>query len=223
MVSVIIPTLNEEKTIAETLKTVLTQKGDYEVIVVDGGSTDKTERVVRQFQPVKFLKCQKGRACQMNYGAKWSEGDILFFLHADTLLTDNAIPAITEILEKEEITGGSFYLKFDKSTFLYTLYSNFSKINSPLFTYGDQGLFLRKAVFMKINGFKAIPIMEDLEIQERLRKEGRFFKIKQPVVTSARRFVKNGVIKQQLLNILLVLLFKMGVPTNTLKSFYYKV
>ncbi|MGD9041881.1 MAG: hypothetical protein PVH82_19725, partial [Desulfobacteraceae bacterium] len=100
------------------------------------------------------------------------------------------------------------------------LYSLFSQINYILFTYGDQGLFLRSYTFRKIGGFKEIPIMEDVEIQKRLRRLGKFVKIRKPVITSARRFANRGIVRQQILNTGLVFSYHLGIDTSCLARFY---
>lgn len=220
MVSIIIPTLNEEAVIQKTLSHVLTQKGNWEIIVSDGGSTDRTLEILKTFSTVKLIHSKKGRSLQMNEGARHAKGEILLFLHADTLLLPNAIEKVENVMNQKNIIGGSFFLKFDADNIPFRIYSFFSKINHLLFTYGDQGIFIRKKVFEAINGYKDMVLMEDVEIQQRLRKRGRFIKLHQPVITSSRRFVRRGIIMQQLQNVILVLLYLLGTPPSFLKKHY---
>jgi len=107
---------------------------------------------------------------------------------------------IETLMANEGIVAGSLSLSFDEPNSLLKLYARFSRIDHLLFTYGDQGLFMSRHIYELIGGFREIPIMEDVEIQKSLRKIGRFVKIRQPVVTSARRFLSYGIIKQQVLN-----------------------
>lgn len=220
MVSVIIPTYNESKIIAGTLTNLLEQKGNYEIIICDGGSGDDTLHIAKAFPQITIVSSGKGRALQMNAATELAKGDTLLFLHADTLLPENAIQTIEETMTDASIVGGSFFIKFNSSHYLLKFYAWCSKINHTLFTYGDQGIFMRRSLFQSLNGFKPIPIMEDIEIQQRMRKRGKFVKLSLPVVTSARRFVSKGIFYQQWRNILLVFLFILGVSAHTLKKFY---
>lgn len=220
MVSIIIPTLNEEACIIKTLNHVVEQEGSFEVIVTDGGSTDKTLEIVQTFPVVKVIRAPQGRAYQMNEGAKLAKGDILLFLHADTLLLASSIEKVKNVMHNKQVVGGSFFLQFNIDSPFYKLYSYFSKINHLLFTYGDQAIFIRREIFEDLNGYKEIALMEDVEIQQRLRSKGKFVKLNYPVITSARRFVRKGVILQQFYNVVLVLLFLVGIKASTLKRYY---
>lgn len=191
-----------------------------EIIVSDGGSSDGTLDVVRQCPEVKLVNSARGRGRQMNEGANAASGDVLLFLHADTCLPPGALNMVEEMLVDSSVVAGSFSLSFDRHSFFLRLYSFFSQVNHILFTYGDQGLFLRSRTFRKIGGFKDIPLMEDVEIQKRLRRLGKFAKIRKPVITSARRFVTCGIIRQQILNTGLVFLYHLGADPSRLARFY---
>ncbi len=156
----------------------------------------------------------------MNEGAKVAKGEILLFLHADTQLPPHALELITEVLSDHTVIGGSFCLAFDHCSPVLKLCSLCSRINHALFTYGDQGLFLRASTFREVGGFMDIPIMEDVEMQRRLRSKGKFAKLRTPVVTSARRYKEKGVLRQQILNTMLVAGYLAGVPPAILKRFY---
>ena len=221
MISIIIPTLNEEKTIGACLKQIERQSGPHEIIVVDGGSRDNTEAVVRCFPRVRWLQASvKGRGRQMNRGAKAATGDILLFLHADTRLPADGLSMIAARMQPIDVVAGSFSLRFDHPNAWLRLFARLSRINHVLFTYGDQGFFMARHAFQRLGGYAEIPLMEDVEIQRRLRKIGRFVKLDQGVVTSARRFLATGILRQQLLNTALVLLFYAGVPPARLKRYY---
>jgi rSAM/selenodomain-associated transferase 2 len=218
--AIVIPTLNEAAALETFLAALLRQEGDFQVILVDGGSSDGTWEIAGRFPEVRRLRSARGRAIQMNAGARAATHDLLLFLHADTFLPSGVLPRIAGTLADPGVAAGSFRLAFDRDDPWLDAYSFFSRINHPLFTYGDQGLFLRRELFREIGGFREIPIMEDVEIQQRLRPRGRFVKLDLPVVTSARRFVHRGPLRQQALNVALVALYLLGVEPTRVKRFY---
>ena len=217
-ISVIIPTLNEESHIEKTLQSVTKQDGDYEFSVVDGGSTDKTVTIAKRYTTV--INSRRGRAIQMNTGAKACSGDILLFLHADTILPDNAFREIRKRMKDDTLAGGSFYIAFDADTFILRGVSFITRFNFRLFHFGDQGIFVRRSIFQKLNGYKEMPIMEDYEFYKRLGRQGKVILIRMPVISSARRFVRKGVIRQLLINKLVVLAYWAGIDIQTIKRFY---
>jgi rSAM/selenodomain-associated transferase 2 len=221
MISVVIPVLNESKTLGRCLTRLREQIESHEIVVVNSGSRDYTQDIVDTFPGVKWLRsATAGRGAQMNQGAAAAGGEILLFLHSDTFLPPGGLTMIETFTAQAGIVAGSFSLRFDFQNPFLRLYACFSRINHILFTYGDQGLFITRRVFERVGGFKEIPLMEDVEIQKKLRKMGQFVKIHQPVITSARRFLLNGIIRQQLLNIGLVLLYHAGVSPGRLKHYY---
>jgi len=220
MISVIIPILNEVATITHNLGKLLSQEGTFEVIVVDGGSSDGTLQAVDHFPGVKLIRSARGRGRQMNRGADSAKGNIYLFLHADTHLPSGGLRAVEEVMAKKSVAGGSFFLDFDFHSLFLDIYPRLSHINHIYFTYGDQGLFVSADIFRAIGGFKDIPLMEDVEIQKRLLKLGRFVKIRQPVITSARRFLDNGTIRQLAVDIGLASLYHVGISPFFLRRFY---
>ena len=217
-ISVVIPTLNEESHIEKTLLSVIKQEGDYELYVVDGGSTDNTVTIAKKYACV--ISSKRGRAIQMNAGAKLCTGDILLFLHADTILPDNAFREIRKRVQDDTVVGGSFYIAFDADNFILRGISFITRFNFRLFHFGDQGIFVRRNVFQKLHGYKEMPIMEDYEFYKRLGKQGKVILIRMPVISSARRFIKKGVIRQLLINKFVVLTYWAGVDIQTIKRFY---
>ena len=217
-ISVIIPTLNEESHIEKTLQSVIKQAGDYELFVVDGGSTDNTIAIAKRYTSV--IDSKRGRAIQMNAGASLCKGDILLFLHADTLLPDNGFRELRKRMRDDTISGGSFYIAFDADNFILKGVSFITRFNFRLFHFGDQGIFVRRDVFQKLRGYKEIPIMEDYDFYKRLRKQGKVILVRMPVISSARRFIRKGVLRQLLINKFVVLAYWAGVDIQTIKRFY---
>lgn len=220
MISVIIPVLNEADILEASFRELLRHGDRIEIIAVDGGSSDETLNMVQNFPEVTLVTSPKGRGAQMNEGAKFAKGDILLFLHADTFLPPSSISMIEEVMKDPAVKAGCFRLVFDCKSPALKFFSLMSRINHVFFTYGDQGLFVRRNTFKMIGGFKHLPIMEDVEIQKRLRKEGKFVKLRQPVVTSARRFMKKGPVRQLVLVTILVTFYHLGLSPSTLKCFY---
>ena len=220
MISVIIPTLNEAHNISACLERLYEARHPFEVIVADGGSQDQTLAIVSHFPRVQQIFSERGKGRQMNAGADLASGDTLLFLHADTYLPPDGLRLIHIAMSDPDVIGGSFSLSFDANNLFLKFYSLCSRINHILFTYGDQALFVGRETFRSIGGFRDIPIMEDIDIQRKLRRKGKFKKIGTPVVTSARRYLKHGVIRQQILNTLLVILYYSGVSPVALKRFY---
>lgn len=219
-VSVIIPCLNEEGYLEKTLNHLNSLPGNFEIIVVDGGSSDSTIKIAKACTWVRTTVAKKGRANQMNHGARLATGDILLFLHADTYLPTNAYSSIVEHVEKPGHIGGSFMLRLDKKHPILKFYTWCSKLSWEYFTYGDHAMFMKKKIFQSIGGYSNMPFMEDVEIQRRLRSAGKFKKVDSAVTTSARRFEKEGTIKQLTMDILLVGFYKFGISPKKLKQFY---
>lgn len=217
-ISVVIPTLNEASHIEKTLQSVIKQEGNCELYVVDGGSTDNTVAIAKRYTTI--INSKRGRAIQMNTGARLCKGDILLFLHADTLLPDNGFREIRKRMNDTTVAGGSFYIAFDADNFILRGVSFITRFNFRLFHFGDQGIFVRRDVFQKLHGYKEIPIMEDYDFYKKLRKQGKVVLIRMPVISSARRFIKKGVIRQLLINKFVVLAYWAGVDVQTIKRFY---
>ena len=156
----------------------------------------------------------------MNAGARIARAAVLFFVHVDTVLPCGFSALIRTALADEEVVAGCFRLRFDSTHPVLRLSAWLSRINHPLFTYGDQTLFVRAEAFGQAGGFAEMPLFEDVEIQQRLRRAGRFVKLHAAVVTSARRYRMTGVIRQQSRNVLLATLFAAGVSARRLSAMY---
>lgn len=218
--SVIIPVLNEEKTIAQTLEHL--QKTAVEIIIVDGGSTDNTVEIAQNMGIKTILSPEPGRSNQMNTGAKYAIGKVLLFLHADTKLPHNYLQYIEESLEKPNTIAGAFLLKIESQNPLLRIVEKGVNARSRLLQmpYGDQGIFLKKETFETIGGFPDIPLMEDFQLMLTLKKQGKIRLAKAPVITSARRWEKLGVIKTTLINQKVILGYFLGVSPEKLKQWY---
>ncbi len=221
MISVIIPTLNEAMYIGSTLAWLAGLPDDFEIIVVDGGSIDSTKEICSRFSAVCYIQMANAqRARQMNRGAGEATGDILLFLHADTLPPDNFIRLVNEAMSAKEVIGGAFSIEFDNDHWLLTIISRLTRLNLPWLTFGDHGIFLRKADFLGMNGFAEMPILEDLELQLRLHKRGLLIRPKASMRTSARRFVNQGVIRQTILDLAILAGYFICVSPDMLARYY---
>ena len=241
MVSVVIPAYNEEQALPHTLRELLRQCGDYEVIVVDGGSTDRTRAIVESFGfddrtlipnskltiqnstpalPLtphslrRLLSAPKGRASQMNAGAKEATGDWLIFLHADTILPPGAIQRLNDMEADQGIQAGGFMHQFSGDDWrlkLISLLDNFRCTRSRII-YGDQALFVRRALFEQLGGFPNRPILEDVAFCERLIAVTTPLLLSPSVVTDARKFLKMGVWRSFVRVLLIILHVEFRLP-----------
>lgn len=218
--SVIIPVLNEEYTIAGAVEG-LARIEPSEVIVVDGGSADRTPQIVRD-GPARLVVSARGRATQMNEGARHAGGDVLLFLHADTILPATARRDVEGCMTDPGCVGGRFDIRLDSGRPLLRVVSRMISLRSRLtrVATGDQAIFARRSVFERLGGFPEIPLMEDVAFSRALKKEGRIACLRSQVVSSARRWEQNGPVRTILLMWALKLLYLAGVPPATLKRLY---
>jgi rSAM/selenodomain-associated transferase 2 len=208
LVSVIIPALNEAASIAAVLENVAGLSGDKEVIVADGGSTDGTVEIAAS--RARVVGSPRGRAVQMNAGAGAASGEVLLFLHADTILPPDALHAIERALSDSNVVGGRFRVTLDNPGWRYRWVGRNINARDRIvggFT-GDQAIFVRSEVFKAIGGYPLVPLMEDLAFGRRLRRSGKVARLPQYVTTSARRWEQGGVLRT---------VFRMGV----LRTLYY--
>ncbi len=223
--SIIIPVFNEEGRIGKLLSYLLTNASEEnvtEIIVVDGGSTDKSKEIVSRFEKVTLLNAPKGRARQMNFGAQYAKGDILYFLHADTFPPSNFDEQI--ILEVKRHNAGCFRLKFDQPNhFLLKIAPWFTQLHSRLFRGGDQSLFIAKKDFESLNGYdERYTIYEDVEFINRIYKRFSFEIINDYVVTSERKFNKNGTWNLYIHFLVIHTMYWLGASPESLYEYYLK-
>jgi rSAM/selenodomain-associated transferase 2 len=222
-VSVVMPVLNEESRIIRQMESILAVPGVHEVIVVDGGSRDRTLDLVRGTRGVTVLVAPKGRASQMNAGAQAATGDVLLFLHADVRLPLDAMRWVAEALSDPQVIGGAFrtwtvsegsWTWLAPLLHLADLRSRYTSL-----PYGDQALFVRAEAFRQLGGFPEQPLMEDLEFGRRLHRLGSVRTVAATVHVSGRRFLSRPLYYTLLLNIF-PLLYRLGMPPRVLAMLY---
>jgi len=190
LVSIVVPALNEEAALGATLDALAKLRGEKEIIVADGGSKDRTIEIARRCG-VEVRHSERGRGIQMHTGACAARGDILWFVHADTIPPPHALEELTQALADERVSGGNFGLLFDgdspgarQATFIYPLLRHVN------LCYGDSTVFCRRQTYEQVGGFQQLALFEDLDLLRRLRRAGRFVHLTTKIVTSSRRFEK---------------------------------
>jgi len=219
-ISIIVPVLNEERAITATLES-LTSLAMEEVIVVDGGSADHTREIVAESQAVLAFS-PSPRSRQMNRGAEIASGEILLFLHADTRLPSSAVTDIRSAMQDSRFVGGRFDVKLDVASWRFQMIGRLINLRSrwTKVATGDQAIFVRRVVFEGLGGFPDLPLMEDIAFFQALKRQGKVACLRSRVVTSARRWEKEGVWLTVLKMWALRLLFLAGVSPTYLKRFY---
>jgi rSAM/selenodomain-associated transferase 2 len=219
-ISVIVPVLDEEKSIAATLRALQTL-APCEIIVVDGGSRDRTCEIAGQ-AGVQVISSERSRARQMNRGARQARGDVLLFLHADTRLPASAFADISAALTDPRCVGGRFDIELDGDHWLLPVVARMISFRSRVTKVGtgDQALFVRREAFVRMGGFPDIPLMEDIAFCRTLKKNGAVACLRSRVITSARRWEADGVWRTIFRMWTLKLLYFAGVSPVRLKQFY---
>lgn len=223
-ISVIIPVFREQAVINETIGALRRWPGggDAEVIAVDGDAEGQTLAAIRD-PAVRKVSSPKGRGVQQNRGAAAAAGDVLLFLHADTVLPPKAFDRISEAMRDEGCAGGAFDLHIDSPGAGFRAIERVANLRSrwTRIPYGDQAIFIRTACFRTLGGFQEIPIMEDVDLMRRIKRKGwRIVIFREPVATSARRWEKEGLLFCTLRNWSLMALYLCGVAPERLARFY---
>ena len=196
-----------------------------QVIVVDGAPTGSTVGHLPELPEITCITTEKGRGHQMNAGAEKSVGDVLVFLHADTLIPEDGIECIDRALDDGGAVGGAFDLGFDDPHWWFSIVAASGSLRSRVtrIPFGDQGHFFKRDYFFSTGGYPEIPLMEDVEIMRTVKRRGDPIKIlNRRVQTSARMWYKNGFIMNTLKNYAIQLMYLAGMPVENLARLYYR-
>lgn len=225
-ISVIIPALNEEEHIQTTI-THVQERDQYklvkEIIVVDGGSKDDTISLTEELGAQIIKSTRPGRAIQMNLGAQHAQSEVLFFLHADTIVPDKFSAAIREAID-HGYAAGCFRLDFGHPSPILRFYAWLTRFKMDIMRYGDQGLYIQKSLFDQLGGFKEDHrVLEDNELTRRIRRSGIAFKVlEKAAITSPRRYIEQGTIRLQLIFTTIYVMWRMGFSQDKMIAFYRK-
>lgn len=214
--TVIVPCLDEEAHLAALLPALVASGA--RVIVVDGGSRDGSVAIARGVDGVELLQSAPPRSLQMNRGAAEATGEALLFLHADAVPPPGFVAAIGAALADPAVAGGAFNLAIDAPGLAPWMVARGASVRSCLTRspYGDQGIFVRTAVFTAMGGFAPWPLLEDLEFTHRLRRHGRVRLLRERVTVSARRWLAQGYARTTLRNAVLAGCFYLGIDPRPL-------
>ncbi len=224
LLSIIIPTLNEGRSLGATLEAIGRVRGRVETIIVDGGSSDETLEIAAR-SGARVIRSAKGRGLQMHGGASAARGEALWFVHADTLVPPEGAERIAEALAQGSgVVGGNFNIRFDgerrAARFLTWLYPQLRRLG---LCYGDSAIFVRADAYREVGGFKPFPLFEDVDLVRRLRSRGRLVHLPTAVLTSSRRFEGRSFALTFARWAILQGLYWAGVPPRTLNRLYAPV
>jgi len=219
-ISIIVPIYNEEKILLANHSYWYQLSKVADLIFVDGGSTDRSVELAKKLGKVLF--CKKGRALQMNTGAHETNASILLFIHADTRIDLGALPVIIKKLEDEKIVGGCFSIFLAGKGILYPLINYLGTTRAKLtrIFYGDQGLFIKKNVFLRLGGFPEVPIMEDVLFSAKMKKKGKSVVLSEKIWISPRRWEQRGIIATMIMYLFLSSLFYLGFSLDRVRNIY---
>ncbi len=226
MVSIVIPTYNEATSILAVLDRLKHVRGDFEVLVVDGSSTDQTRELVRQAAAVfphhlRLVEGVRNRALQSNSAAQQARGDSFLFLHADIIVPPEAVESIEQSLRNPSVIGGNFQIVFEGDSAVERFFTWCYRVRRPFgIYYGDSGVFVRREIFERLGGFKPIPIMDDYEFVRRMERAGRTVCLNPPLLVSDRRWRIQGLFPTLFSWVWIQTLYSLGVPAEHLARWY---
>ena len=223
--SIIVPVFNEATLIRPFLSTLRERTLGAEIIVVDGGSTDGTDRLAEGFCDHVIRGGVRSRARQMNVGADAATGEIFWFLHADAEVPMESLNEIARIMRNPEICGGFFRIRLPAAPVVYRLTDGFAHYAGLLLGMrcGDHGIFCRRSAFVDAGGFPEVPLMEDVEFFRRLRRYGRVVYSNKRIGASPRRYETVGPTRLTLAYGTIAMLYLFGVSLSTLARIYRRM
>jgi len=223
-ISIIIPTINEANNLPLLLSDLSIIKKEGEIIVVDCGSEDKTIDIANIYGTKVCISTERNRGLQLDIGAKNSKGEWLIFLHADTRLTHDWFKKINSFLKGNKNSIYYFKFKINHKKIIYRVLEFMVNFRSKFFKkpYGDQGLIIHKSIYFKNNGFKKIPLMEDIDFFRRLNNKKKLKQLNLPIFTSSRKWEKTNIFIQALKNWNFRRRWLKGESTKSIYSEYYK-
>jgi len=216
--SLIVPVLNESRTLRQFLRHLRERAASCEIIVVDGKSDDASLEIAREFAD-RVIEASRGRAAQMNAGANLASGDVFWFVHADSQIATHSLPAIARALAESKIAGGCFRLRVESPHWIYRVRDAIGNLLVDLtgIALGDRGFFCRRDVFFRIGGYPEISILEDAEFYRALKRHGRVVQLHEVIRTSPRRYEALGPTVTMLFYALIMLLYGARVPIRVLE------
>ena len=223
-ISIIIPTINEANNLPLLLSDLSIIQKEGEIIIVDCGSEDKTIDVANIYGAKVFKSEERNRGLQLDIGAKNSKGDWLIFLHADTRLTHDWLKKINLVLKGDKNYIYNFTFKINHKKIIYRVLEILVNFRSQYFKqpYGDQGLIIHRTIYFKNNGFRKIPIMEDIDFLRRLNKKKDLKQLNLPIFISSRKWERTNIFLQALKNWEFRRRWLKGESTKSIYSEYYK-
>jgi rSAM/selenodomain-associated transferase 2 len=223
-ISIIIPTINEANNLPLLLSDLSTIHKDGEIIIVDCGSEDKTIDIANIYGAKVFISNERNRGLQLNIGAKNSKGAWLIFLHADTRLTNNWFPKIKLVFNGNKNLIFYFKFKINNKKLIYRLLEILVNFRSKYFKqpYGDQGLIIHRDIYLKNDGFRKIPLMEDIDFFRRLKNKKYLKQLNLPIFTSSRKWERTNVFFQAFKNWKFRRRWLKGESIKSIYSDYYK-
>ena len=223
-ISIIIPTINEANNLPLLLSDLSIIHKEGEILIVDCGSEDKTIDIANIYGAKLFKSKQRNRGLQLDIGAKNSKGDWLIFLHADTRLTHDWFTKIKSVLKGDKNYIYYFKFRVNDKKIIYRVLEILVNFRSQYFKqpYGDQGLIIHRSIYLKNNGFRKIPLMEDVDFLRRLNNKNDLKQLNLPIFTSSRKWERTNIFLQALKNWKLRRRWLKGVSTKSIYYDYYQ-